>query len=132
MIMIAGGLVGGAYAFFGKGYEFRQYDSQVLFEEARDCFARNNFFDNGFAENKDLFFEKCDLSKTVLEDGDHLVYVKRISDGKEFFVGVYDFKVRCGLKAQKDNKDLPLCRQRTIRGYEWVVGSSQNARRVST
>lgn len=131
MIMIAGGLVGGAYAFFGKGYDFRAIESRQLFTNMKDCFLQNNFFDKGFTENNLLFFEICDLSKEVLEDGHHLVYVRKISDNKEFFVGVYDFKVRCGLDSRFKNREFPLCKSETLGDYELIVGSSQNVRRVS-
>ncbi|MEK6847181.1 MAG: hypothetical protein AABY16_03380 [Nanoarchaeota archaeon] len=134
MLMIAGGIVGGTYAFFGKGYDFRATEAEFLFSRIQSCFEKNNFFDSGFVEQPELFYEKCALSSEVLEDGEHLVYVKRISDGKEFFAGVYDFTVRCGLDARFKNKGLPLCEpreRRVIGGYEFIVGSSQNSRRTN-
>ena len=131
MLMIAGGIVGGTYAFFGKGYDSRLSESLFLFYKVKICFEKNNFFDNGFIDNLSLFYEKCSISKEVLEDGEHLIYVKRISDGKEFFVGVYDFTVRCELDASFKNKDLPLCERREIGGYELLVGSSQSSRRTN-
>lgn len=134
MVMIAMGIVGGTYAFFGKGYDFRASESSVLFYQVKTCFEKNNFFDSGFVEQPNLFYEKCRLSKEVLEDGEHLVYVKRISDGKEFFVGVYDYIVQCGLDVRLKNKDLPLCEPnvKTVGDYEFIVGSSQNSRRANS
>ncbi|MGV8142426.1 MAG: hypothetical protein ACP5NS_02205 [Candidatus Pacearchaeota archaeon] len=131
MAMIASGLAGGAYAFFGKGYDFREFESKPLFEEVKECFVDNNFFDKGFNENKTAFFETCDLSRETLEDGKHLVYVKRVSDNQEFFVGVYDYTLRCNFEARIKNRDLPLCKTETVGDYEIIVGSSQNSRRVS-
>ncbi len=131
MIIIAGGLVGGAYAFFGKGYEFRQVEADAIFIDVRECFLKNNFFEKGFVENQTLFFDKCDLSKDILEDGKHLVYLRKLSDNKEFFVGVYDFKIRCGFNSALKNRDFPLCKSEVFGDYELITGTSQNSRRVS-
>ncbi len=132
MLMIAGGIVGGTYAFFGKGYDSRLSESLFLFYQVKVCFEKNNFFEKGFIEQSDLFYEKCRINKEVLEDGEHLIYVKRVSDGKEFFEGVYDFTVRCGLGASEKNRALPLCERHEIGGYEILVGSAQISRRANT
>lgn len=133
MVLIALGIVSGTYAFFGKGQDFRETEAGALFHRVSDCFGKNNFFSEGFIEKPDLFFKKCGLSQEVLEDGQHVVYVKRISDDKEFFVGVYDFIFRCGFdeKIKNKNKELPICKSLKGLEYELIVGSSQNSRRVS-
>ncbi len=131
VIIVGGGLAGGFYVFFGNGYPFRELESRQLFTDVKKCFTDSNLLEKGFVQDKELFFETCKISKEVLEDGHHLVYLRRISDNSEFFVGVYDYTVRCGLDARFKNKELPLCKEETFGDYQLIVGSSQNSRRVS-
>ena len=139
VILIAIGLVGGIFGFFGKGYDFRQQEAEVLGKKVMECFEENNFFENKFNDNKEMFFEKCRLSKEVLEDGNHLVFVSS-SDGQEFFVGVYDFKNRCYFPGSDKNKNLPLCVppdpnvplkiEKGGKEFNFIVGSSQNSAKI--
>ena len=141
MIMVSLGLVGGVYAFFGKGYDFRATESNTLFRDISECLEKNKFFEKSvenknslfdrILEDKDLFFKTCGLSKSILEDRKHFVYLKRISGNKEFYVGVYDYKIRCGLNSRFKNTQFPLCKIKTFEDYELIVGSSQNSKRVS-
>ncbi|MDP4039378.1 MAG: hypothetical protein Q8P57_02255 [Candidatus Pacearchaeota archaeon] len=134
-IMIAGGLVGGVSAFYGKGYDFRGVDAFNLYDVVSECFDKPDFFIEEFTENTEKFYELCRLSKDVLEKG-HLVYIKEVlktNDGKEFFVGVYDFKTQCFLEARGKNKNLPVCKSGVLnkdgREFEIIIGSNQNSRK---
>ena len=131
MVMILSGIAGGFYAYFGKGYDFRQREADALMNQVRSCFSEHNFFSGNFSANRSLFYDKCRLSKNSLEDGNHLVYVQRLSDKQEFFAGVYDYTVRCGLIASKKNRSLPLCTTQDFDGYRFVTASSQNSRRAA-
>lgn len=130
MGLIAAGLVGGVLAYFGNGFDFRQKDANALFDEVKNCFDRENFFEIGLDENPDFFYEVCRIHRQSIE-GDHLVYIKRVSDGREFYVGIRDYLVRCDLEARFNNLDLPLCVNYSYGDYEFVVGSSQDSRRVT-
>ena len=130
MAMIAGGTIGGLIAYFGKGYDFRQSEANLLLSRVEECFIRENFFADEFGEGVTGFYEKCRLSEDVLSEN-HLVYVKRKSDNKEFFVGVYDYAIRCGMDARKKNLNLPLCAEGKIGDYYFLAGSSQNSRRTA-
>jgi len=132
MIVVGAGISGGVWMFYGQGYDFRETESSVLFDEVLDCFVEegNNFFEEGFN-----IYEKCKFDENVLSKN-HLVLARRISDGNEFFMGVRDFETQCFLDARKKNRNLPLCVNSSItKGgeiYEIVVGSNQDSRKVAT
>ncbi|MEK6909047.1 MAG: hypothetical protein AABX23_03285 [Nanoarchaeota archaeon] len=129
LTIIAAGLIGGLVAFYGKGYDYRFTESNLILEEAKDCFVREGFFDLNSID-KNSFFEKCDVSQSILEDGKHFVYLKN-SKGAELSIGVEDFKVRCFLDTRFRNRGLPLCAEfKSQNGNYILVGSSQSPRRV--
>jgi len=130
MIMIGSGIAGGILMFYGQGYDFRATESSSLFSKTIDCFSdeNNDFFKEGFDIYGSCKFDKDTLSKN------HLIFIKRLSDNREFVVGVNDYKVKCFLDARKENFNLPLCKNATIikdgKLYEILIGSSQNSQRV--
>jgi len=130
VFMIVGGIYGGLIAFFGKGYDYRFDESISLSQEVKECFVREGFFDLTTELDKNVFLEKCKISGKVLEDGEHLIYMKN-KNGVEFSIGVDDFKNRCFFSARFRNRDLPLCVPlESVEGDYLLVGSSQNSRRV--
>ncbi|MBS3084153.1 hypothetical protein J4423_05085 [Candidatus Pacearchaeota archaeon] len=130
VVILVVGIVGGLVAFFGKGYDYREGEARALLKSVRECFEREKLDLSNL--NEDIFFQKCGISKSVIEDGKHIVYVKD-KNNKEFVVGVADFKMRCGLYARFKNREMPLCASHPIdsEGYEFLVGSSQNVKRVA-
>ena len=54
MFIIVIGLLIGFYSFFGRGYDIRQADADVLFLQARDCLEEKDFFVQDF-----IFNESC-------------------------------------------------------------------------
>ena len=132
MIVVGAGISGGVWMFYGQGYDFRETESIVLFEQVVDCFVEEdyNFFEEGFD-----IYETCRLEKMVLSEN-HLVLVRRVSDGTEYFIGVRDFETQCFLDAREKNINLPLCVNSSIMNngetYEIVVGSNQDSRKVAT
>ena len=129
MVMILGGIYGGLIAYFGKGYDFRQIEANVLFSHVKECLKEKGIFKDGKE-----FYASCNIDETVVGGGDYLVYLKK-SNGDEFFVGVYDFKNRCGLVGSDKNKNFPLCSTEEVyingEKIELTVASNQNSRRVS-
>ena len=132
MIVVVAGMSGGVWMFYSQGYDFRETESSVLFERVGDCFVeeKDNFFEDGFD-----IYETCRLEKKVLSEN-HLVLVRRVSDGNEYFIGVRDFETQCFLDARKKNMNLPLCVNSSImkggETYDIVVGSNQDSRKVVT
>lgn len=127
MMMIGLGISLGVFGFFGQGYDSRFSEARALIGKTESCFKENDFANKGIDETK--FLEICKLDRKVLEDGKHLVYIKNEIKKEEFFVGVYDFTVRCGI--EKKDWEIPICEERKIGNYEILVGTSQNSWRVT-
>ncbi len=100
-----------------------------MFEIVLDCFSENDFFQDEFE-----IYERCRLNENVLSKN-HMIFIKRLSDKSEFFVGVRDFEVRCFLDSRLDNFDFPLCINSEIfmngEEYLFLVGSNQNSEKVA-
>lgn len=128
IILIITGIYGSLIAFFGKGYDYRKTEAQSLLSEVRNCMDKKKL--DAASLTEEIFFDSCPISANVIKDGNHLIYIKSKS-GKEFAVGVADFKIRCGLVSRYKNKDYPLCASHNNANYEVLVGSSQNARRIA-
>ena len=92
LILISVFLSWGFAIYFGEGYDFNQAESEVLFLAVEKCFMKYDFFEEGVKES---IYEVCNLNKNSLEEA--LIYAKEIDSGEEFFVGIYDFKLRCQL-----------------------------------
>ncbi len=130
MAVIAIGIYGGMIGYFGTGYDYRKAESRNLLDSVRDCVNLENLDFNSLAP--EVFYQKCRISKRVIEDGRHMIYLKD-KNGKEFTFGVADFKTRCFLNVREKNKDYPICSAygKDISGENYIlVGSSQNSRRV--
>ena len=127
IVIIFGGIVLGMLAFFGKGYDFRGVEARDLIDDVRVCFFKEDFFDPSFE------ISKCRLNEEVLAEN-HLIYVKD-DKGKEFFVGVLDYKNQCFFEGAKANENFPKCEPETIikdgREFELIVGTNQDSRRVA-
>ena len=95
----------------------------------KDCFDSGKITFEGL--NEESLVEKCVLNKDILNDGEHIIYLKD-SSGSEFSFGVDNFRVGCGLNARFDHLELPLCASFEYGSGNYIlVGSSQNSRRVS-
>ena len=131
-VMIGGGLVGGIFAFYGEGYDFRQAESQVLVEKVWECYLENSeeILKDDF--DSDKLYDFCDLDKGVIGDGNHMVLIKDNSKNKEIVVGVNDFRNRCFFVGAEENRDFPLCAKRESGDIEIIAGSSQNSRSVAS
>jgi len=129
LFIILAGIVLGVSAFYGRGYDFRLVEANVLSDRVEKCFMDNDFFEPGF--NKSIF-SKCGMHENV--EDEHLIYVNRISDGKEFFIGVLDYKNQCFLKGAEKNPNFPKCKSQTItkqgENFELIIGANQKSRRI--
>lgn len=130
MAVIALGIYGGLVGYFGTGYDYRKAESRAMLDEVRECVSRENFDLNSLTP--EFFYEKCEISKAVIEDGEHMIYLKD-GAGKDFVLGVTDFKTQCFLSVGKKNKDYPICSSygKDVVNEDYIlVGSSQNSRRI--
>ena len=124
LLMVFGGIVGGVYAFYGKGYDNKYAESEMLLQEIRDCLENEKTID----ENFDII-EKCRLNKNVLES-EHLVLVKEKNGDEIIVIGVRSYEEQCKFKG----KQFPKCASGSVslgdKEYEILVGSNQQSRRV--
>ena len=89
MLLLAGGIVGGVFAFFGQGLDFRQKDAEVLLLKVENCFSGNE------DEKVDLYGNTSSNGFPVLWDTDNkeakhrkeaCAYCVFQNDRKRFFV----------------------------------------------
>lgn len=119
VIIICGGIFLAVQAFYGNPYEMRLVESQILASRIESCLTNHDFFSSEFS------ISDCRLFAESFEN--RILYVKRGSDGKEWFLGVYDFVNQCQLSEK--NLAYPRCVSGSIvkEGvvYEYLAGSNQ-------
>jgi hypothetical protein len=130
MAIIAGGLYGGIISFFGNGYDIRKFDSETLKNSILECDYNKNLLDVVFI-NETAFFERCSIDEKVLNNEDYLVFISN-SEGKEFFRGVYDYRVRCDLIDAEKRLDFPKCSNYCKDNICVLTASAQKSRRVAS
>jgi hypothetical protein len=130
MAMIAGGLYGGIISFFGKGYDIREFDVKALRNSIKTCMAEENLARDIFI-NESVFSERCSIDEEILNNEAYLVFINN-SQGKEFFRGVYDYRVRCGFNGKEKNFDLPKCDNYCKDNICVLTASAQKSRRVAS
>lgn len=123
IVVIAGTIAFGVYAFFGTGYDARQSEAESLFLKVADCVREQG--DKIFGENFSI--SECGLDEKVLEK-EHLVLVGK--DGKRFLSGVFDYSNQCFFEAAKKDNELPKCAAGNVDGYEITAGSNQRGKRI--
>ena len=120
LFLLGAGLAIGSAAFYGRHYEFRDVETRTLAEIVNKCLAEKDFFSSEFD------ISQCGLNKAAVEK-EHLLYVKR-GDGKEFFVGVINYRTECALSNKNDAYAHCIYFNTTSGNahVEVVVGSNQH------
>ena len=97
--------------------------------KVKECLNENDFF----VENFDIYSD-CGFNSNL--DKEHIVYVKRISDGETFLKGVGDYINQCEFAGGSGNENFPKCIKRNVfvkgEEFEILVGSNQDSKRVLT
>ncbi len=131
MLMIGVGIVIGTSIFYGKGYDYRQTEADLLNYKIEKCILENDLDENFFKEEN--FFANCKLSKEVLTRNNLL----KICDGfgencfvnREAYVILGSNFNSCKL----ENKNSPKCSVKEIekdgKRYVIISGSNQDSRR---
>jgi len=127
MFIVAGGIFLGLSAFYGKGYDTRAIESELLLTDVQRCFQDSDFFEDGF----DLY-SSCGLERDVIEES--YVVLVEVEDGSDRRVwGIGDFENQCEFGGE-DNSDFPICDSGVVRkggvDYEILVGSRQYAQEI--
>lgn len=130
MVMILTGLYGGIVSFFGEGYDIREFETRALMNSVKECSEGINFARDIFV-NDSVFFERCSIEENVISEGDYLIYIND-SSGKEFFEGVYDYRIRCGFDERNKNIDYPKCLNYCSGDLCFLAASAEKSRRVAS
>lgn len=128
MIIVSVGIVSGLFIFFGQGYDFREAEAEILANKFISCLDSNS---ERLNEEFDIISD-CGFTENIREN--HLVYAKRLNDGKVFFEGVISYREECFFDASEKNRNLPRCVKGEVsiggESFEVIIGSSQNSRRL--
>jgi len=134
LLMMLLAIAGGIYLFFGKGYDFRQNDAQMLNSQVRECISNYN---PDFT--KDTWYQTCNLNKDVISKYDRIKICKGDlglgdcinADSSAYILGGSGDFVACGLAGVGKNSNYPGCAFGTVsRGnndYSIITISTQNA-----
>lgn len=122
LLIIAAGVVFATISFYGKGYEYRMVESQVLLNAVKDCIQNHDPFSSDFS-----FYTDCSLNANIQTE--HFISITR-QDGKQISIGVNDFVVQCTLSSKNENYPRCVSEQVVTRfgSYNLFVGSNQKAR----
>jgi len=133
MIIVGGGIAFGTYLFYGKGYDFRNAEADLLNYKIRNCIMEN--------ENMDFyneFFERCGLDREIVNKTNIIKICSNSGDCIEerkneriLFQSGSNF-VACELPYKKKSS-APGCVSKSFskngERFEVVVGSRQSSRR---
>lgn len=126
LIIIAVSIVTGVSMYYGKEYDFRKVDAQLLNYKITRCLAENEIdFSLPFEKLENEIFTLCDLNKQVIEDN---FYIK-ISVNGELKFKEKDADV-CALSDKNEN--FPVCieteSQINSKTFTVLTGSSQRTK----
>ncbi len=135
MLIIGGWIAFGSSLFYGKGYDFREAEADLLSYKISNCIIENEVSVDFFEK----FFEKCGLEKQVVEKNNLIKICKNSTDcigenrnEKILFQSGSNF-VACGI-AYKKKSNVPECVidkfSKNGERFEIVVGSRQGSRRL--
>jgi len=140
IIIVSAGIVGGAFVFYGKEFDFKNIESQMLFQDTKNCLSSSEFDFNRVKDDPYYFYEKCQLNETVL--GNYLG-LKVCVDTKNFencfessdaIIRVGSNFQACLFEGSKGNNNFPKCINGTFvrdgKAYALIVSSHHSARRV--
>jgi len=119
LTVIAAGIAGGIFIFYGQGYEFRQIDADILNKKVKSCLSNNEVN----LEDENEIFETCNLNKQSIEEN-FFIIIKTPEEDYQF--GRSD-EVSCDL-AEK-NKNFPVCATSTLDDFTIKTGGNQQAKR---
>jgi len=126
LVIISAGITAGVYLNFGKEYDFRKVDADILNYKIKTCLSSNDFnFQLPQEELEKELLEKCRLNNNTKEN--HLVMIKLNGEIK---YGSESYETTCSLSEK--NKNYPVCSTSTLtkeqNKFTILTGSSQWAK----
>ncbi len=136
IVIIGVSIFVGVGLFFGKGYDFREVEAELLNYKIKECLASNEI-DIGFFK-KENFYDKCRIDKGVIDLGNYIIKICEGSDRDSCVVGGGIFSEGsnfqlCKLNIKK-NYVSSLCSIKSFekngKGFVIITGSKQDSRRL--
>jgi len=122
LLIIAGGIFGMVYVFYGTPYDVREIEARVLTNQIADCISytgriNSNLILNGAVVENNNFLEQCHLTfdSTEWEEEQFYFYVEmyRLQDLDKSFLeieeGNLNLAVSCSVQENKEQENLATC-----------------------
>jgi hypothetical protein len=126
VLAVAGGIIGMAVSFYGRPYDVRDIEANLLIDKLANCISYNGKINDGFlSENvKDNFLEECHINFSLEKDEFfYRVSFYNLTDLKNPFVnfngGNFNLESFCGIEQEEA---LPKC---VSKGF-YSVGNETN------
>ncbi len=123
LAIVAGGIVGMVYVYYGSPYDIREIESNVLWSNIADCVSYAGKINMGFISNsqphqktEDVFLEECHLNFTSSEGEEQYfteVSFYKLSDLNNSVLnlkaGNKNYPASCSIQENKKQDNLPQC-----------------------
>jgi len=112
LAIVGAGIVVGVLIFYSADVNIKEVESGILYEKLADCFVDNGFLVEGI--NNENIFEKCDLEKSLFEEGSNfyfrvIIYNEKEEKLSEISFGREDFIEDCDAEKKIRAKHFPKC-----------------------
>lgn len=133
LALIGVAILSGHFIFYGKGYDSRQVEAELLAMKVRSCIQEQTVIDKLFFEK---LHERCALEKGVVEKFYNLRVCKNSAEcisETQPLIGLGSKFQACRFDAATENESYPRCAfVRFKQGNDWfeiITISSQESRR---
>ncbi|MCX8158931.1 MAG: hypothetical protein N3D20_01420 [Candidatus Pacearchaeota archaeon] len=116
LIIIGLGIVGGIYIFFGKEYDFREREANLISYKVERCIAESD----NIEQIKNNFYSACGIKKEVFEKTNAI----RVLDGNDVLYSYGDVTLCEGKEIEK-SEEYPKCFVKVFGKYKIIVASNQ-------
>ncbi len=135
LVIIAGGIFGMVYVFYGSPYDVRELEAEALINQVADCvsyagkFRAGLIFEGKFSEDfKNNILKECHLNFKTTEWDDEQYYIElsfyKVEDlSKSPFLmeaGNNKWKADCEIQESKEEEKLPKCAEKRFYSLDYV------------
>ena len=128
LVIVAGAVVYMVSAFYGKPYDIRQIEADLLASKASKCISYAGYLNGGILQSSftENFPESCGITFNKVEEKYYLeINLTKLSNGQKVFGvngGNQNLKLFCNLKGE----NLPFCLERSF----YVIDKNNNQYRA--
>lgn len=120
LFIVAAAIVYMVLTFYGKPYDVREAEANVLIDQVADCFVEGGYLKGDFSNYQQDFSEKCNLNFDVEDVYDwkekkqyyleiNLYDMTEDDSISEIILGDGNLKDYCALQENKKQEKLPFC-----------------------